>query len=313
MARIRRFGFTLVELLVVITIIGILIGLLLPAVQAAREAARRSQCQNHLKQLALALHNYHVSNGVLPPGGYTDGNQLSWHARILPFIEQEALYDEINWSAVGYPVNKPLSKDHSVQTFFCPSNNARSQRGVFMSSLVDGVNSFTQHYNGVAGPVGTNPDTGTDYPWLDDDVNPECTGSSTRGGWAIGGVLYRDSEVRLDDVRDGTSNTLAIGERTMGETSWLAGISNRSTWRCDAAAFKNFRDGINVCMGSPGDTSYDGHCGSYGNNRPFSSLHPGGAQFALCDGSVRFLSESTDLSIQHALASRDSGEIVQVP
>ena len=92
-----RPAFTLVELLVVIAIIGILIALLLPAVQAAREAARRLQCSNNLKQLALALHVYHASNCVLPPGGYRDGNQLSWHARILPHVEQAALYDKIDW------------------------------------------------------------------------------------------------------------------------------------------------------------------------------------------------------------------------
>ncbi|MDZ7616892.1 MAG: DUF1559 domain-containing protein [Patescibacteria group bacterium] len=304
-------AFTLVELLVVIAIIGILISLLLPAVQSAREAARRLQCSNNLKQLALALHVYHASNSVLPPGGYRDGNQLAWHTRILPHIEQAALYDKIDWRDT-YGNNLNRMYNDAVPMFWCPSTNERAQRGAWNSSSRDGVHAYTQHYNGVAGAVGTNPVTGAEYPHITGAENhPACGGGSDRRGWALGGVLYTNSTVRLEHVRDGTSNTLAIGERNVGETGWIAGVSNGANWPCDSAAFKNLEFEINLCVGVPGDATV---CSDWwGNSRPFSSMHPGGANFALADGAVTFLSQSTDLAILHALASREGGEAQPVP
>jgi prepilin-type N-terminal cleavage/methylation domain-containing protein len=305
----RRRAFTLIELLVVIAIIGILIALLLPAVQSAREAARRMQCSNNLKQLGLALHSYHTSFNVFPPGGYKTGNQLSWHARILPYIEQMPLYEKIDWEDT-YPHNVDRMYNDAVSLFWCPSTSERARRGVWISSHRNGEFSYTQHYNGVAGPVGTNPQTGEPYPHITGaQHDSSCSGGSDRRGWALGGILYTDSKTRVADVRDGTSNTLAIGERNVGETSWLAGDSNRVGWPCDAAAFKNFEFEINYCLGEPGD---GGVC-NWSNSRPFSSMHPGGADFALGDGSVRFLSETTPLTVLHALASRAGGELQSLP
>ncbi|MEW4452999.1 DUF1559 domain-containing protein [Bremerella sp. JC817] len=302
-----RHGFTLVELLVVIAIIGVLIALLLPAVQAAREAARRMQCSNHLKQLGLALHNYHDTYRAFPPGGYKAANQLSWHTRILSFIEQQAIEDQINWKAQGYPANKPVSLDIVPPMFHCPSNVSDKQRGVWSSGQVSGQNTYTQHYNGVAGPVGQNPQTGTNYPLLIGSAyHSGCTGSSERRGMATGGVLYVDSNVRFGDITDGTSNTLVIGERFEGETSWVAGTSNSIGWPCDAAAFKNLEYSINFC--GPNES-----CSSYANSRPFSSNHPGGAQFALGDGSISFLPETTDFDVLLSLASRSGNEPVSLP
>lgn len=303
----RLKGFTLVELLVVIAIIGVLIALLLPAVQAAREAARRMQCSNHLKQLGLALHNYHDTFGSFPPGGYKAGNQLSWHARILSFIEQSAIDDQILWTATGYPVNKSLTLDIVPDTFQCPSNVSDKRRGVWGSGQVSGQNTYTQHYNGVAGPIGTNPQTGQSYPVLIGNAyHSACTGGSERRGMATGGTLYVDSKVRFGDITDGTSNTLVIGERFEGETSWIAGTSNSIGWPCDAAAFKNLEYSVNFC--GPNES-----CGSYGNSRPFSSNHPGGAQFALGDGSVSFLPETTDFDVLLAMASRGGNEPISTP
>jgi prepilin-type N-terminal cleavage/methylation domain-containing protein/prepilin-type processing-associated H-X9-DG protein len=309
-----RRGLTLVELLVVIAIIGLLVSLLLPAVQSAREAARRTQCGNNLKQLGLALLAHESSFGALPCGGAKSGHQLSWHAVILPQIEQRPLFDQIDWQTTGgYPVNQPLSRDHAVATFFCPTNPADSWRGIWDSSIVNGVRCYTQHYNGVAGPVGTNPVTNAAHPHVSSSAFDQvCSASSSvqpgeRGGFAKGGVLFVDSQVPMAAIRDGASNTLAIGERPLGETSWLAGTSNRLEWPCDAAAFKNLLHPINHVV--PADAVPI----AGGNSRPFGSRHPGGAQFVFCDGAVRFLAETTELALLQALASRSGRETVTLP
>ena len=308
-----RPGLTLVELLVVIAIIGLLMALLLPAVQGVREAARRTQCGNNLKQLGLALLAHESNFGALPCGGPKAGHQLSWHAVILPRIEQRSLYDRIDWQTTGgYPVNRPLSRDNSVAAFFCPSNPSGSWRGIWQSSIVNGVRAYTQHYNGVAGPVGTNPATGGSYPHVSSPAfHSICSVGSVqpgeRGGFAKGGVLFVDSQVPLAAIRDGASNTLAIGERPMGETSWLAGTSNALIWPCDGAAFKNLLHPLNHVVPAAAVPV------AGGNSRPFGSRHPGGAEFVLCDGAVRFFADATELALLKALASRDGRETVTLP
>lgn len=310
--RARRAA-TLVELLVVIAIVGLLVALLLPAVQSARESARRTQCGNNLRQLGLALLAHESSFGALPCGGAKAGHQLSWHAVILPRIEQRPLFDRIDWQTTGgYPVNKPLSRDNAVATFFCPTNPSDTWRGTWGSSIVDGVFCYTQHYNGVAGPVGTNPVTEAAYPHVTSSAfDPACSAASAqngeRGGFARGGVLFVDSKVAIAAVRDGLSNTLAIGERPMGETSWLAGMSYSLEFPCDAAAFKNLLHPINHVVPT------DAVPIAGGNSRPFGSRHPGGAQFVLCDAAVRFFAEQTPLTLLQALASRNGGEITVEP
>ncbi len=290
----NRPGFTLVELLVVITIIGILIALLLPAVQAAREAARRLQCGNNLKQLALALHNYHTAHGVLPAGGWATGNQVSWHVMILPLVEQQSLYDLINFNAQGYQANKHVGLN-PIGMFFCPSATEAERRSVFDSSLVGDEHAYTQHYHGVAGPDGTNPVTAQPYA-----MDPDFSSSRPRHGCALEGVLSRDSAVRMEDIRDGTSNTFAIGERIPSEAGWVAGISNSIEDAIDLTCCKNIRYGINTC---------EGFCADHGNHRVYTSPHPGGAHFAMCDGSVRFVSENVDITAYLSTASRAGGEV----
>lgn len=314
-------GFTLVELLVVIAIIGVLVALLLPAVQAAREAARRTQCVNNIRQLGLALQNHESARKKFPTGAkipdHTQaitapanaGVMLSWHAHILPYIEQQNLYDQIDWTR-GYEPNKGVSLQ-PVAGFFCPSSPPIMQRGVFTSSISNGENTFTQHYNGVAGPL-YNPAVGirgysdrTDGMIIDAALNPACAGSG-RNHFAKLGVLFAGSDISTKDITDGTSNTIAISERNMGETAWIAGLSNRFDWPCDSAGFKNVEFGINFCRVDDPDSS--SHCSVYGNSRPFSSYHPGGVHFGNCDGSVVFGSDDMDLAVLQAVSSRNFRE-----
>lgn len=322
----RRKAFTLVELLVVIAIIGILVALLLPAVQAAREAARRSQCANNLKQIALATLNYESTYKQLPIGAKipvpgeprnspaNQGALMSWHARILPFMEQQQIYDLIDWTK-SYEDNKTVGLT-PIDGFFCPTSPIEFQRGVFATSKVNlpgggNIAAYTQHYNGVSGPL-YNPAVGIrEYSdqktgmILDSKLSPSCANSGRRH-FAKLGVLFPGGDVRTSRITDGLSNTLMIAERNMGETSWLAGLSADFTWPCDSAAFKNVEFGINLCREN--EYSETSHCQEYGNSRPFSSFHPGGVQGARCDGSVFFLNEATDLATLQAMASRGFGE-----
>lgn len=294
-------GFTLVELLVVITIIGILIALLLPAVQAAREAARRLQCTNHLKQLALAMHNYSQTHSVLPPGALTC-NGLSWHVFILPYIEQTPLYNKFSFAAGDFNggsnqegPNKNIHGLNVIDTFMCPSATQRlATHG--SSTLLDGRKTYSKHYFGVAGPKGNDP-FGIAY-------STSTVTTSTGDDFATSGVLGRDSKVKFADITDGTSKTFLLGEIAMPEgsyyspyhggdgASWVRGIAFTS----GMSSCKNVLVGINESSPTFNDES-------------FSSEHPGGAVFAWCDGSVNYVSETIDLALYKSTASRNANEL----
>ena len=169
--RNRNHGFTLVELLVVIAIIGILIAMLLPAVQAAREAARRLQCSNRMKQLVMAIHNYESSYSLLPPGARLD-NELPWTVFILPYIEQESLYERFSFESGSFsktfpPAAPKRKQEHAlnlISDFICPS--ATKDMAAHNSSKVPeniGEQTHTKHYFGITGPVGAKGG-GTNYP-----------------------------------------------------------------------------------------------------------------------------------------------------
>ena len=327
-SRASARAFTLVELLVVIAIIGVLVALLLPAIQAAREAARASQCKNNLRQLGLAVINYESSFKHLPPGAkipypglgradpLNDGVMISWHAYVLPYIEQQAVYDQVNWD-FGYEENKYLALT-PIEGFFCPSVDEESRISVWVSSIHDGQYTYTQHYNGVSGAlynsaVGieeySDPVTAmyesAQFPPAEYG-SAKCGGSNDAKGFSRSGVFYPGSEVSFRHITDGASNTLMIGERTMGETAWIAGLSNTRSRPCDATGFKNVQYGINFCNEESSGTT----CWQYKNARPFGSRHPGGAHFAMCDASVRFISEDIDLALFQALSTRDFGEVI---
>lgn len=282
----RKAGFTLIELLVVISIIAILMSLLLPAVQQAREAARRTQCQNNLKQLGLALHNYHDSYRVFPPG-WVDQNSSGaanwgWHVYVFPMMDQGNLYDRIDVGngSLGYALDdavKQQAMSQPVPGFRCPSDIAPD---INMDQLMisESTNQYalsTTNYVGAnGGGDWSYPDTGLD------------------------GMFGRNSRVRIRDFTDGTTNTVVVGER-----AWEKQDGPGSKRRCKAAVLY----GVNL------DTISGFHAqrtalakGLWGINEvrgddlpglgrcevSFSSMHPGGGIFLLGDGSCRFISEN---------------------
>lgn len=311
----RRRAFTLTELLVVIAIIGLLMSILLPAVQAAREAARRSQCANNLKQLGLGQHSYHNSYKKFTPGG-TCLNETSWHVHILPFIEQEALYDQFNFSrgvftsgGVNQDGRNGLAVRNRVAAFLCPSSYAErmltgGRHSVNVPELIANVPPYTTHYYGVMGPKGTNPAGNVAYGWLDQGAN---------GGFALQGIFDRNSKTRIPDITDGTSNSLMLGE-----ISWV----NESI----GSHYRSWMRGCNVMNPETVNERYDWMAGcknvaapinmpliTHSNDIPFGSHHPGGTHFSVADGSVRFLSQSIDMPLYRGLASRNGRESAAMP
>ncbi len=303
-ARSRNRGFTLVELLVVIAIIGILVALLLPAIQAAREAARRTQCLNNVKQMAIATHNYVATHKVFPYGSIRDAARLSVHARLLPYLEQQTVYDQIDWS-VPYEdeyhqrVNRTL-----IREFICPSKEATTLFYYAGGTFVRGKNTIDkpQHYVGVMGAKFGNAYGVNDYP---DPTYPHLGAGATDeyGGYAQNGILLRNSQIELRRISDGTSNTFLFGEQsweTNGFETWLAGSSISGN---NSMCTKNMAEPMNTYAYQipPGEPRI--------NDTSFGSLHTSrGAHFSFADGSGQFISEDAELSVLRALATRDEGE-----
>ena len=330
----RRRGFTLIELLVVIAIIAILIALLLPAVQQAREAARRTQCKNNLKQLGLAFHNYHDVSLAFPPGWINDhsrwrtpggdnvnshhgndenGAQWAWSAFLMPYIDQAPAFETLGVSAqradqavetaltnpdgpIGLVLTTPMS------AFRCPSDTApnintegaRVVDGTSMSGLSVATSNYVASNRGIVAPGGT--------------------GVTNRQENADLAMFYGDSRTRIRDVTDGTSNTLLAGERAwryQGGSGFIAGNAallfvaggEGSATQCadDGCGFTDAiaatGRGINIDDSAVAQGSYN-------------SLHTGGAQFTMADGSVRFISENIDLQLLANLGDHNDGNVI---
>ncbi|MEW4565485.1 DUF1559 domain-containing protein [Bremerella sp. JC770] len=293
--RTIRNGFTLVELLVVIAIIGVLIALLLPAVQQAREAARRMSCTNNLKQLGLALHNYHDTHLVFPPAGFAV-NRMGWTSVMLPFLDQGPLHDRFVYKAGGYgdPASGKIHLGRNrMNIYLCPSSSQEESK-----NTDDLERGYTLHYLGIAGPKGENPESGEDYEIM--------VPTEDGGGQAMQGIMQMDSNHRLRDVTDGTSSTFAFGEQSWNERSnfrsWTRGGTTLNRIILDDAG--NVANGINTAYDSSGATGW--------NDTSFGSQHPGGAMFTFCDASVRFVAENIDFGLYLATASRNGGEVSTV-
>ncbi len=338
----RRSGFTLIELLVVIAIIGILIALLLPAVQKVREAANRTKCQNDLKQIGLALHSYHDNNGYLPPG--VDGSDppssgrpgasnyywgWSWMARLLPYVEQDNLYRQADnfartvsdnpWTK-GTPAGNPGLRT-ALQIWQCPSDDR-----VYLAQYVPGQVgkggggetldvAFTS-YLGVSGLHSFNPGGSRTPVWNEGALHSYKPGTS-----------YDSLKTKFSDISDGLSNTLFVGERPPSKDLvfgwWFAGAGEPNASGNDLSGASDVVLGVreqNYVYGTcprtdshfmPGDLNND--CDQF----HFWSLHPGGANFLMGDGSVHFYNYSIDdgspTSVMVALATRAGGEAVEAP
>ena len=313
-----RRAFTLIELLVVISIIAVLIALLLPAVQSAREAARRAQCTNNLKQLALAATNYHDINGAYPSGGYavysypsTTSYQpnFSSFVRMLPTFEQGSVYNAVNFSLNWIAPDNITVASTGLNTLWCPSDpdaavavpistinaayNTYTQGAAF-------VNTFSQQYTSYGGVAGLWNLTVTPF-----DSN---AGTSTYQARLANqtGVIFCSSSVGIRDITDGTSNTFLFGERSHTQLKSQVNPANNAAARTSPAAAAAQLAQVPTYglwnSGQPSNTQIqafrqpnpqnqsvdDGGAGTAEASDP-SSGHPGGVNFAFCDGSVRFI------------------------
>ncbi len=284
-------GFTLVELLVVITIIGILIALLLPAVQAAREAARRLQCSNNFKQIGLALHNYHSAHNCFPPGGiYVDSPLYigpSWCGLILPYMEQTQILGQYNFSLPPpgwgvYAGTNELVGGNRIPAFCCPSDPQDELLPIGTSNGSTPGGSILW-YNANVGGV-----TDSRSAWTDDLQAALIDGD---------GMLMNVKAIRIAEVADGTSNTLFVGEVTGGGSGSLRG------WTWAGASLFSPYFGINGLGTIPGEGVFQPT-----GNDGFSSYHPGGCHFLMVDGSVHYISQNIAFNLLIALTTRDGAK-----
>jgi prepilin-type N-terminal cleavage/methylation domain-containing protein/prepilin-type processing-associated H-X9-DG protein len=344
-ARAHRIGFTLIELLVVIAIISVLIALLLPAVQMAREAARRTQCRNNLKQIGLALQNYHATHQVFPFGKGLDYRGVmptipvyarwSAHAMILPELEYASLYNAINFSfppetpgmggVVAFmPAYQNPNRENAAQcrapleVLLCPSD---------MSVAGDwpGQNNYVANQGG----------------WLCDRSDAPGAANDNSPAETQTGVLYYLSRVRIADIVDGTSHTAMFSEKIRGQgdpnprsdmfviphqTSLDATYQTCSNLNASSATPLTSKYGWSWVMGencctlynhvaSPnkntcGGTGFPGTMTNMAMQVPPSSRHPGGVNVMMCDGAVHFVSDGVDLNIWRAIGTRKGQEVI---
>jgi prepilin-type N-terminal cleavage/methylation domain-containing protein/prepilin-type processing-associated H-X9-DG protein len=319
MNRSRSRAFTLIELLVVIAIIGVLIALLLPAVQKVRAAADRIKCANNLKQLALAMHNYHDHNQMFPYTSYyrhPSRNTHTWVELVMPYMEQSAVYRQIDFTTpndVGS--NRPLFENVEYKFIQCPANPHVSLLTMLSGGLFQEWPGRQQglYYPLCAGtilPDCQSPDCGcTDCYCATEPPSGPCVGPATlrwhlpvsRGNQHPGIWNRTYTLVTLADILDGTSNTLMIGERNAEECGYGGAFSNN---------FTVFYTGQKINSPTRNIAAQPSH---WWDNCGVSSYHSGGANFALADGSVHFLHEDIDLHTYTRLGDKADGLVADLP
>jgi prepilin-type N-terminal cleavage/methylation domain-containing protein/prepilin-type processing-associated H-X9-DG protein len=268
----RSRGFTLIELLVVMAIIGVLIALLLPAVQAARGAARRVECVNNMMQIGLAVQQYEVAYEAFPPGvvnpsgpiaNAPKGYHYSWLVQILPFVEQKATYAQLDFSKDLYDPANTRARSVVLRSFTCSADPASRVTGGL------GLSSYAGNHHDSEAPI---------------DVTNN-------------GVLFLNSQVRSEDIEDGSSNTILFGEKKLpatGDLGWASGTN---------ATLRNGGTPLNGLAIMPSAANPDPVGG-------FSSYHTGGGNFAYADGHVAFVKATTNMSVYSNLFNRHDGELI---
>jgi prepilin-type N-terminal cleavage/methylation domain-containing protein/prepilin-type processing-associated H-X9-DG protein len=307
----RTCGFTLIELLVVIAIIGVLVAMLLPAVQQAREAARRMRCGNNMKQLGLAFHNYHDSyNQFVPGGGMQAPNACKyatgWVPRLFPFFEQAARYEQLesltkNFLSTDCPYNVSAYTGNamfaSVPNITCPSSPLGPIAKQSSNTIAQTQGNL--HYRGCNGSY---------------DKDLDVTSTDPNHQFSKSGVMYPRSTVSFSDILDGSSNTLLLGESS-SMNDWPAAMTT-SFFSILPWTFGNYSyaDGGWLIVDNKTLLYPINYSGTFNyNTTPYTSYHRGGAMFVMCDGSVRFMSDSMDLNLLKALSTRSRGENASAP
>jgi prepilin-type N-terminal cleavage/methylation domain-containing protein/prepilin-type processing-associated H-X9-DG protein len=288
----RCRAFTLLELLMVIAIIGVLVALLLPAIQAAREHANLAQCSNNLLQLGIAMGNYASTHSVLPPGVVNDKGPISiqpegyhygWTVQILPFIGQRNVYRRFDQNESVYASNNETARSVVISTLLCPS---------------------TRFFSG----------GGTTYAGCHHDVEAPIAADNA-------GVLYMNSHVRFDDISDGLSHTILLGESIWNESNMLSWASGTRATLRNTGSPLNGRSPMSTLYAGMRRSSEADSLRTFAKMIEdgaipldfvggFSSVHPGGANFAFCDGSVRFVRNNVREHVYRLLGNRADGELI---
>jgi len=278
----RRRGFTLVELLVVIAIIGILISLLLPAVQACREAARRVSCQNNLANLGVALQNYEAAHEFLPPGvvnpegpirNTPQGNHLSWLVQLLPYVEEEVAFQQIDLALGAYDEKNDPVRQLPIQTFICPSS----------------------WYGPDEGPPISN------YAGCHHDVEAPIDADNH-------GVLFLNSKINSREIPDGATHTIVLGEKLSDENDlgWMSGT--RATLRNTGVPLNLVKKSQAADSDDESDDEADDEAGLQVGG--FNAAHPSGVNFLFGDGALHFVAEGITPSVLKQLGHRADGQLL---
>jgi prepilin-type N-terminal cleavage/methylation domain-containing protein/prepilin-type processing-associated H-X9-DG protein len=305
----RHAAFTLIELLVVLAIIGVLLALLMSAVQRVREAAARAQCLNNLRQLALAMQDYHDTQGRFPPGQFLgpygqgcNSYCWSWLARLLPYVEQTNLFQQ------GKVPSQTLQSSGiaawQIKLFLCPSDGSSWGGPRTDAGNLSGFPVGQSNYKGVSG-ANWGADSSLGWPVIDTYWRNRGTNGSYDGLDNGDGIMFRSDYrvgVRMLDIKDGTSNTFMLGEDIPALNAWCSWpYANNAYGTC----------AIPPNAKPPGGGAFPPS--DWPNTWSFRSRHPGGLNFAYADGSVHFITNSIDLSVYRAMATISGGEAITAP